>query len=120
MNNPIRTTLEGMRRRVEGARAISLIGADGIPVESSGDPDVPLESMGAEFASFVRSLRLSSTELETGEIVQFSLVTDRYITFLSAITPDYFILLVLAPDGNYGRARFELGKAKYALQAELS
>lgn len=120
MSNPIRTTLEGIRRRVEGARAISLIGSDGIPVESSGDSEIPLEPMGAEFASFVRSLRLSATELETGQVEQFSLVTDRYITFLSAITPDYFILLVLAPDGNYGRARFELRKARHSLRPELS
>jgi predicted regulator of Ras-like GTPase activity (Roadblock/LC7/MglB family) len=113
-------TLDGIRRRVEGARAISLIAVDGIPVETSGDEGIPIETISAEFASFVRSIRLSSTELETGEIEQFTLVTEKYITFLSAITPDYFILLVLAPGGNYGRARFELGKAKYALQPELT
>jgi predicted regulator of Ras-like GTPase activity (Roadblock/LC7/MglB family) len=53
-------------------------------------------------------------------VEQFSLVTERYTTFLSAVTSEYFILLVLRPDGNYGRARFELRKAKHALQSELS
>jgi hypothetical protein len=35
------------------------------------------------------------------------------------VTPEYFILLVMKPDGNYGRARFELAKAKLALRDEL-
>jgi hypothetical protein len=38
---------------------------------------------------------------------------------LSAVTPEYFLLLVMRPDGNYGRARHELSKAKYALRDEL-
>jgi hypothetical protein len=41
------------------------------------------------------------------------------VTFLSAVTPEYFELLVMRPDGNYGRARFELDKAKHALRDEL-
>lgn len=118
--NAIRGVLEGIRSRVEGARVVSLIAYDGMPVETAGDHEVPVETMGAEFGSFFRSIRLSGTDLQTGEVEQLALVTERYITFLSAITPDYFILLVLDPAGNYGRARFELGKARLALQPELS
>ncbi len=51
---------------------------------------------------------------------QFSLVTEKYIAFLSEVTPEYYILLVLSPDGNYGRARYELAKAKHLLRDELS
>ena len=76
--------------------------------------------LGAEFGGFIKSIRLSNTELNTGEVKQFSLTTEKYITFLSAVTPEYFILLVLKPDGNYGRARFELAKAKLALRDELT
>jgi hypothetical protein len=46
-------------------------------------------------------------------------VTEKFVTFLSEVTPEYYILLVLKPDGNYGRARFELSKAKYLLRDEL-
>lgn len=119
MSNPIRTILEGIRERVEGARAISLIGADGIRVESSGDDSVPLDAIGAEIGSFVRSLRRADGDLDAGALEQLAVVSQRYTTFLAAITPDYFILLVLAPQGNYGRARFELSKARSALQPEL-
>ena len=110
--------LEGIRDRVEGALAVSLIGLDGIAIESVND-GVPLDIMGAEFGGFIKSIRVSNTDLDTGEVEQFSLVTEKYITFLSAVTPEYFVLLVLRPDGNYGRARFELAKAKHLLRDEL-
>ena len=111
--------LRGIQQKVEGTLAISLIGLDGIAIDSVNDKGVPLETLGAEFGSFIKSIRLSNTELDTGEVEQFSLVTERYITFLSSVTSDYFVLMVLSPDGNYGRARFELLKAKHTLRDEL-
>ena len=113
-----RQTLAGIRDRVEGVVGISLIGLDGIAIESINDGGVPLDVLGAEFGGFIKSIR-PNAELNTGEVLQFSLVTEKYITFLSAITPEYFVLLVMRPDGNYGRARFELLKAKEALREEL-
>ncbi|HEX9160487.1 MAG TPA: hypothetical protein VF980_02170 [Thermoanaerobaculia bacterium] len=115
-----RDVLAGIKNSVDGALAISLIGLDGIAVETINDGRVPLDVLAAEFGGFIRSIRLSNTELNTGEVLQFSLTTEKYITFLSAVTPEYFILLVMRPDGNYGRARFELAKAKLALRDELT
>jgi predicted regulator of Ras-like GTPase activity (Roadblock/LC7/MglB family) len=114
-----RDVLTGLNDRIEGAMAVSLIGLDGIAVETVGDRAVPLDVLGAEFGSFIKSIRHANTELNTGEVLQFSLVTEKYITFLSEVTPEYYILLVLDPAGNYGRARFELSKAKYLLRDEL-
>lgn len=115
-----RKTLASIRDRVDGALAISLIGLDGIAVESLNENRVPLDVLGAEFGGFIKSIKLSNTELNTGEVQQFSLTTERYLTFLSQVTPEYFILLVMRPDGNYGRARFELARAKNTLARELT
>jgi predicted regulator of Ras-like GTPase activity (Roadblock/LC7/MglB family) len=114
-----RDVLQGIRDRVDGTLAVSLIGLDGISVEKLSGDNVPLDVMGAEFGSFIKSIRLSNTELNTGEILQFSLVTEKYIAFVSEVTPEYYVLLVLKPDGNYGRARFELTRAKQLLRDEL-
>jgi predicted regulator of Ras-like GTPase activity (Roadblock/LC7/MglB family) len=111
--------LRGILTRVDGALAVSLIGLDGIAIESIKDPDVPLDVFGAEFGGFIKSVR-PNAELNTGEVLQFSLVTEKYITFLSAVTPEYFVLLVLRPDGNYGRARYELARARHLLRDELT
>jgi predicted regulator of Ras-like GTPase activity (Roadblock/LC7/MglB family) len=115
-----RQTLANIRDRVDGTLAISLIGLDGIAVESLNENRVPLDVLGAEFGGFIKSIKLSNTELNTGEVQQFSLTTERYLTFLSQVTPEYFILLVMRPDGNYGRARFELARAKNTLARELT
>ena len=114
-----RDVLAGLLERVEGAIAISLIGLDGIAIETLTAREVPIDALGAEFGGFVKSIRHANTELDTGEVLQFALVTERYITFLSEVTSEYYILLVLQPDGNYGRARFELSKAKHLLRDEL-
>ena len=114
-----RAVLTDLSDRVEGTIAVSLIGLDGIAVETIGAGRVPLDVLGAEFGGFIKSIRHTNTELDTGEVLQFSLVTEKYITFLSEVTPEYYILLVLQPDGNYGRARFELSKAKHLLRDEL-
>jgi predicted regulator of Ras-like GTPase activity (Roadblock/LC7/MglB family) len=111
--------LSGIRDRVEGSLAVSLIGLDGIAIESLTSDGVPLEAMGAELGGFVKSIRVSDTEFHTGDVQQLSLVTDRYVTFLSAVTSEYFVLLVMRPDGNYGRARFELARARHLLRDEL-
>ncbi|HEY2321624.1 MAG TPA: hypothetical protein VGJ82_02060 [Thermoanaerobaculia bacterium] len=113
-----REVLAGIKERVDGALAVSLIGLDGIAIESINDERVPLDVFGAEFGGFVKSVR-PNAELNTGEVLQFALVTEKYITFLSAVTEEYFVLLVMRPDGNYGRARFELAKAKHLLRDEL-
>jgi predicted regulator of Ras-like GTPase activity (Roadblock/LC7/MglB family) len=115
-----RQALASIRDHVDGTLAVSLIDLDGIPIESINDHAVPLDILGAEFGGFIKSIKQANTELNTGEVTQFSLVTEKYVTFLSAVTSEYFILLVLKPDGNYGRARFELARAKNVLRDELT
>jgi predicted regulator of Ras-like GTPase activity (Roadblock/LC7/MglB family) len=114
-----RQALENVRAHVDGTLAISLIALDGIAIETITDDSVPLDVIGAEFGGFIKSVRLSNSDLNTGDVLQFSLFTEKYTTLLSAVTPEYFLLLVMRPDGNYGRARHELAKAKYALRDEL-
>jgi predicted regulator of Ras-like GTPase activity (Roadblock/LC7/MglB family) len=114
-----KSVLQNIRDRVEGAMAVSLIGLDGIAVESIKNGGVPLDVLGAEFGRFIKSIR-PNPELNTGDVLQFALVAEKYVTFLSAVTPEYFLLLVMRPDGNYGRARFELARAKNALRDELT
>ena len=116
----IKNILQDIRSRVDGAIAVSLIGLDGIAIDSINDGALPLDVMGAEFGGFIKTIRLTNTELNTGEVLQFSLVTERYIAFLSAVTSEYYVLLVLGPNGNYGRARYELARAKQLLRDELA
>jgi len=103
-NGVFREALASIRDKVAGTLAVSLISLDGIPIETINADSVPLDVIGAEFGGFIKSVRL---------------FTEKYITLLSAVTPEYFLLLVMQPDGNYGRARHELARAKHTLRDEL-
>jgi len=115
-----RDVLREIRDRVDGTLAVSLIGLDGISVERINGNNVPLDAMGAEFGGIIKALSASNTDLNAGDVQQLSLVTEKYIAFVSAVTSEYYLLLVLKPDGNYGRARFELSRARQALRDELA
>ena len=106
--------------RIGGVLALSLVAKDGIPVESvSSDPDLDIEVLAAELVSQARSIGDNHRELAVGEVQQLSVLTDRLTVIVSVVTHEYYLLLVLGPDGNYGRARFELRRARLALERDL-
>jgi predicted regulator of Ras-like GTPase activity (Roadblock/LC7/MglB family) len=113
--------LSRISNRIEGALALSLVAKDGIPVESfSSDPDLDLDVLAAELIAQVRSITENHRELGVGEVQQFSVTTDRLTLMVSTVATDYYLLLVLGPEGNYGKARFELRRARLFLEADLS
>ena len=113
--------LSRISNRIDGALALSLVARDGIPVESfSSDPDLDLDVLAAELIAQVRSITENHRELEVGDVQQFSVTTDRLTLMVSAVAADYYLLLVLGPEGTYGRARFELRRARLFLERDLS
>lgn len=113
--------LSQISNRIDGALALSLVAKDGMPVESvSSDPDLDLEVLAAELIAQVRSITENHRELDVGEVQQLSVTTDRLTLMVSSVAADYYLLLVLGPEGNYGRARFELRRARLLLESDLS
>jgi predicted regulator of Ras-like GTPase activity (Roadblock/LC7/MglB family) len=113
--------LSRINDRIQGAVALSLVAKDGIPVESvSSDPDLDLEVLAAELVAQARSISDNHRELHLGEVQQLSVATDRMTLMVSSVAEDYYLLLVLGPEGSYGQARFELRRARLALERELS
>lgn len=107
--------------RIDGAVALSLVAKDGIAVESvSTDPDLDLEVLAAELVAQARSISDNHRELHLGEVQQLSVSTERMTLMVSSVAEDYYLLLVLGPEGSYGQARFELRRARLFLERELS
>jgi predicted regulator of Ras-like GTPase activity (Roadblock/LC7/MglB family) len=112
--------LSRISERIGGVLALSLVAKDGIPVESvSSDPELDIEVLAAELVSQARSINENHRQLDVGEVQQLSVLTDRLTLMVSAVTREYYLLLVLGPEGNYGRARFELRRARLALEQDL-
>jgi len=113
-------TLRRVADRVEGTRAVSLVGADGIPVETWGSAEgVSFETLAAEMGGLLKSARNVGTAAGAGLVREISTVADGAITVLSRVTGEYYLLLLLDREGNLGRGRFELRKAAAALEKEL-
>jgi len=113
--------LSRISNRIEGAVSLSLVARDGISVESvSSDPDLDLDVLAAEMIAQARSISENHRELEAGEVEHLAVATDRFTLMVSSVAADYYLLLVLGPEGNPGRARFELRRARLLLESELS
>jgi predicted regulator of Ras-like GTPase activity (Roadblock/LC7/MglB family) len=118
--NVFGTALARVAERVEGTRAVSLVGADGIPIETWGSPQsLTIETVAAEMSALLQAARRASAASSPGELREIATVTDGGIAVLSRVTGEYYLLLLLAREGNLGRGRFELRKAAAALEKEL-
>lgn len=118
--NVFQDTLRRVAERVEGTRAVSLVGVDGIAIDSYVSADgVPMESLAAEMGAIVKAAQAAGALTEHDAVAQLSVASGRAITILCRVTEEYYLLLWLARDGNFGRGRFELRKAASALEKEL-
>jgi predicted regulator of Ras-like GTPase activity (Roadblock/LC7/MglB family) len=113
--------LSRISNRIEGTIALSLVARDGMRVESvCSEPGLDLELLAAEMIAQARAISENHRELEAGEVEHLAVATDRFTLMVSSVAADYYLLLVLGPGGNPGRARFELRRARLLLESELS
>ncbi|HVN80344.1 MAG TPA: hypothetical protein VMW38_15215 [Terriglobia bacterium] len=112
--------LDSVLNKVEGALAAIVMGMDGIPIEDrvSGDT-VNVEALAAEYSSLLKGTALTTQEVGLGLIQEMVVSSENRVIVIRMITPEYFILVLLDRNGNIGRTRFELKKAKFVLEKEL-
>lgn len=106
----LKSVVEG----VDGAIACSVMGFDGISVETF-PKDMPeralemdLQAAWVEFANLLTQAKLAAETLKTGKVDELSLNSEKVITVLRMVNQDYFMVIGLAPTGNYGKARYLL------------
>lgn len=112
--------LQDVAEKIDGALALSLVAADGIPVESvhlEGDYD--FEVLAAELMAQVRDISQNHQELSVGKVRHYSVTTDRITLMITALTDRYFLLLVMDNGANAGKARFELRRAILSFEKDL-
>lgn len=98
-----------------------ITGVDGIPLEQwVAGPDVNLDLVATEFTSLLKESRRNSRDTGLGDLRQVVVLAENGILLIGDITHDYFMLFLLAADGNLGKARFELKKAAVQLLPELA
>ena len=116
-----REHLEEVCRSVDGALACSLMGVDGIEVDThvAGDRDVDVKNLLVEYSGVFRSAREAAEAHEAGSVAEVSIQTDKVLTVARLVSPEYFMVVALDPGGNFGKARFMLRITAPKLRAEL-
>jgi predicted regulator of Ras-like GTPase activity (Roadblock/LC7/MglB family) len=117
-----RTHLESVVNQVDGALACSVMGFDGISVETHQKEEAgELELNGAwvEYANLLMQLKQAAETLKTGEVQEVSVNSEHVLTLMRLISPEYFLVLALRADGNYGKGRYVLRVTAPRIRAEL-
>jgi predicted regulator of Ras-like GTPase activity (Roadblock/LC7/MglB family) len=118
--------LESVVTQVDGAIACSVMGFDGIAVETFQAPQsadlasqIELSSAWVEYGNTLSQLKTGADLLKAGAVSEVSINTEKLITLMRMVTPEYFVVLALTPEGNYGKGRYVLRVTAPKLKAEL-
>jgi len=116
-----REHLESICRSCEGALACSLMGVDGIEVDThvEGGGDVDVKSLLVEYSGLFRSAREAAEAHAAGGITELFIETEKVLTVARLISPEYYMVVALSPGGNLGKARYLLRVTAPRLRAEL-
>src|ERR1044071_5914365 len=116
-------TLENILERTEGSLGALIMGLDGIAVErllKDAGQEANLDVAAAEFTSLVRSAQKAGKDTGLGSLKELMISLESAVVIMRLLGKDYFVVLALSPDGNLGRARFELRKAELQIASEFA
>jgi predicted regulator of Ras-like GTPase activity (Roadblock/LC7/MglB family) len=116
-----RDHLQHVVEHVDGAVACALMGVDGIEVDSflSDEQGLDLKSLLVEYSTVLHAARAAAASQQAGELGELSLQSERLLVVARLISPEYFMVVALKPDGNFGKARYMLRVTAPRLLAEL-
>jgi predicted regulator of Ras-like GTPase activity (Roadblock/LC7/MglB family) len=106
---------------VDGAIGAVLMGYDGIAIEEciKEERSFDVQLLAVEYTSIIREVRRAVEVLKTGKMEELSLATDQSRIVIRIVNDDFFVLLALSADGNFGKARYLLKRAVPALAESL-
>jgi predicted regulator of Ras-like GTPase activity (Roadblock/LC7/MglB family) len=121
-----RSILRGIVEECGGGLGAVLMGADGIPIEeyvTDRIPEGPLQedigSAGVEFSRILEEVRKAADALAGGSVSELVVSLARMNLVFRPIDGETFLALVLASDGNLGKARYLIRRHLLAIRQEL-
>ena len=114
-------TLKKVVDNIEGGIAAVIMGLDGISVDTYIKlPDrVDVNTVAMEFSFILSQVRKAGESLAVGNLEELSVKAQRLLLVCRMISPQYFVAIVMAPEGNFGKARYLARLAQPALVAQL-
>ncbi len=121
-----REHLEAVVSTVDGAVLCALVGFDGIAVDTH-QPDaraevaatLEIQNALTEYGNLLSQLKITAETLKTGAMTELSLNSEKLLTIMRMVNNEYYVVLALLPEGNYGKGRYALRLAAPKLAKEL-
>lgn len=108
---------------VEGSLSCLVMSQDGLVVDAfhHPQPDIALDTntLGIEYTPIFQQLFAIHQQTQTGNLQEIAVWTDRIVAIYRFLSPEYFLLLTMSPQGNFGKGRYLLRLAASRLQQEL-
>src|ERR1051325_9135748 len=97
------------------------MGLDGIPIETyvRQNDKLDVNTVGMEFSFILTQVRKAGDSLQVGGLEELSVKAQRLLLVCRMISPQYFVAIAMAPEGNFGKARYLVRLATPALVAQL-
>ena len=115
--------LQTIVEKTDGSLGALIMGADGLSVEKFFNQEgyaANLDVAAAEFTTLVRTAKRSGNDLALGDLRELVVSLDSVTFIMRLFNKDYFVVLAMKPEGNLGRARYELRKAELTLAHEFA
>ena len=114
-------TLKKLVDHVDGGIAAVIMGLDGIPVETyvRQSDRVDVNTVAMEFSFILGQVRKAGESLAVGNLEELSVKAQRLLLVCRMLSPQYFVAIAIAPEGNFGKARFLARLAQPSLVAAL-
>ena len=106
---PFADILKEVVNGTEGALGALVVGVDGIPVEEfSLTQELDLQSMTVEYSTLLKEIERGSQSAQLGTTKEVTVMADKALVMLRRLNEEYFMVLIIKPDGNFGKGRFLL------------
>jgi len=114
--------LQGMLDRTEGCLGILLNGLDGFAVEKVWSEEakdrLDYTVAVAEYSSVVEQAIEKNREAGFDELKELTIANEKGIFHIRLLDDNQFIAMIMSPEGNIGRGRYELYEAEFLLEHE--
>ncbi|MBW2732883.1 MAG: roadblock/LC7 domain-containing protein [Deltaproteobacteria bacterium] len=115
-----RTQIDHILENCEGALAGTVMGFDGVSLEAvSTKPNLDVKMVSTEFSFVLSQVRKAAEILEVGGLEEVSIRSEHLDFLVRVLNTDYFLAIIMAPDGNLGKGRFLMRLAQTEIRPQL-
>jgi predicted regulator of Ras-like GTPase activity (Roadblock/LC7/MglB family) len=116
-----REHLERVAKGADGVLYCAVMGLDGIAIDSvQNETDIDVSNLMVEYSSMFKQLMANTDMLQTGDLNEISIRSERVVTVARPLGQEYFVALSMRPDANLGKARYLLRIAAPRIGRELA